>query len=436
MRQEQDSLGEWLLSDEDYFGIDTARIDSAIVVSGPCVPREIAVNIIRIRQAQAIAFGRIGAWSPRAAAAIEAAAAKMVAAEVDWTPHIRMNMLHGGGARSFVGNVDEVLANYGLEEIGSPRGEYHLLAELFQSNKGIEPIKTFMIAVNITLIEKMDTAIAVINKVIEKLITQAEKRKNQETIARIHFQEIKLTDMGSEFRPCAESLRRLLEQVERFRNQLLPGWYGSTEVLTVLREITGLELLKTEGEYEFPLSFDLYIGLSALIKTIATTLLQLCNNLRFYIGMSKELESSRFRSGPAFNPTSGEMVVLDTVSQITFQIIGKEAAIAAAISSGANGLAAYLPLVSSNLVYALGMLGDSLHLVAERLLSDLTGDQEVGKKAVADSLLQAEKLIPLIGYERAVQVARIAALTDKPVKTVVVKMKMMTEQQATDFLGG
>ena len=41
----------------------------------------------------------------------------------------------------------------------------------------------------------------------------------------------------------------------------------------------------------------------------------------------------------------------------------------------------------------------------------------------------SEKLISLIGYERAVQVARIAALTEKPVHTVVLRMKLLNEEQ-------
>ena len=44
--------------------------------------------------------------------------------------------------------------------------------------------------------------------------------------------------------------------------------------------------------------------------------------------------------------------------------------------------------------------------------------------------LQAERLIPILGYDRAVQVARIAALTEKPVWTVVAKMKLLSVEQA------
>ena len=53
--------------------------------------------------------------------------------------------------------------------------------------------------------------------------------------------------------------------------------------------------------------------------------------------------------------------------------------------------------------------------------------------AVEKTPLLAEKLIPLIGYERAVQVARIAALTEKPVHTVVVRMKLLSEDQAASL---
>jgi len=63
-------------------------------------------------------------------------------------------------------------------------------------------------------------------------------------------------------------------------------------------------------------------------------------------------------------------------------------------------------------------------------LTDLSGNAEAGRQMLEETPLQAEKLIPLLGYDRAVQVARIAALTEKPVSTVVVRMKLLNKAQA------
>ena len=61
MRQEQDSLGEVRLSDEEYFGISTARLLAVADSFGPRIPQRLAKNIVRVRQAQALARGRSAA---------------------------------------------------------------------------------------------------------------------------------------------------------------------------------------------------------------------------------------------------------------------------------------------------------------------------------------------------------------------------------------
>ena len=71
----------------------------------------------------------------------------------------------------------------------------------------------------------------------------------------------------------------------------------------------------------------------------------------------------------------------------------------------------------------------SLQLLSQQLKSGLTGIAEPGRLRAAASPLQAERLIPILGYERAVQVARIAALTEKPVRLVVEKMKLLSVEQ-------
>lgn len=432
MRRERDSLGEWLLSEDDYFGIGTARIVSAIDITGPCVPREIGANVIRIRQAQAIAFGKLGQWSALVAESIQATTAKMLSEQLDWSPNIRINTLHGGGARSYVSNVDEVIINLALVEGGRIKGDYHQLSVLGQLNTEADSLNTFMIAVHVALIERLNTAIAMIRKTIEVLKNQSVERNCQETVERIHYQEIKLTDMGCAFQICAESLARILEQMEYYRKQLRTVWRGPEEVLCVLREVLGVELEQAGGAYGFPVCADLYIGLSSIAKMLATTLLSFCNKMRFYVGVSKELESPRYRVGPAFNPTVSEMIVLDSVCQSAFHVIGCDAVIGQAVTSGSDGIAAYFPQIASNLMCALKGNTDATHLLVDKFLLELKGTSAIGAQAVAASCLQAEKLVPILGYERAVQVARIAALTEKPIKIVVVKMKMMTEQQADE----
>ena len=124
------------------------------------------------------------------------------------------------------------------------------------------------------------------------------------------------------------------------------------------------------------------------------------------------------------------MLIPDTVSQIAFQIVGNDASFDAAINSGSNGVSLYLPMVSTLLLGSAQLLTTALSLLGQDYLSEIHGNANVSARLLETTPLQAEKLIPILGYERAVQVARIAALTEKPVRMVVARMKLLTEEQA------
>ena len=110
-----------------------------------------------------------------------------------------------------------------------------------------------------------------------------------------------------------------------------------------------------------------------------------------------------------------------------------DAATTAAIQCGLDSAGAYAPLFSTEIFRSSEWLTASLQLLSQQLRSGLTGIVEPGRVRAAASPLQAERLIPLLGYERAVQVARIAALTEKPVRLVVEKMKLLSAEQLDDF---
>ncbi len=430
MRREQDSLGEFQLNENEYFGIGTARLLSVVGAGGPSLPKTLIINVARVRQAQAQLFGSSGVWSERLAEAIVTAGEKVATDEIDLIDQVVVRMLHGGGARSLVVNVDEVLANVALELQQRPKGEYHLLAPLFQLDSGFSHQNVFLVALHISLVQEIDALFSAVVQCSNVLRQQAERFQEQKKLAMIHFQAVKISAVGAELACCAESLARSVRMLNWYRAEFLQIWCDSSALAARLRVLVGVDVVQAEGRSEFPVSADLFCGVSSLFKTMAMSLLQLCNDLRLLVGMSKELDAPKRCTGPVFNPAVREMLIPDTVSQIAFQIIGNDASLVAAINAGPNGVAAYLPLVATHLIDGAQLLTTALNLLGQNFLGELNVNEAVVDQLTDATPLQAEKLIPLFGYDRAVQVARIAALTEKPVRTVVVRMKLMTEQQA------
>ena len=433
MRQERDALGEWRMEDDAFYGIATARLVSAITIPGPAFPTELLRNFLRVRQAQAVAFGRSKRWGAQVSSALERAAGRLIADETLLVGKGRVLPLHGGGVRSLVLNLDEVLANVALIEMGAAPGDYHLLAPLFHLDRGIQSLAAYMTAFHIALLDGFVRLDAAFDAALTALAEQKQAFSRQETVSRLQFQDVELSTLGADFGRCQESLLRCRRQLEYWRAGLIPCWQGPPEVLPVLRELTELELAVRLSVEDFPRNTDLYAAISSYFKNTAQALLPFCHRLRELIGHSRELDLPRLRSNTSFSPAQHEFLLLDTISQLGCAICGADAATTAAIQCGLDSAGAYAPLFSTEIFRSSEWLTASLQLLSQQLRSGLTGIVEPGRVRAAASPLQAERLIPLLGYERAVQVARIAALTEKPVRLVVEKMKLLSAEQLDDF---
>ena len=429
MRQEYDSLGEFQLSDDEYFGIATARMLAIVDLCGPRIPHLLAVNVVRVRQAQALALGQSGVWTDVLSESIQAAAERLIADEVFFATQLRICSLHGGGARSLVANIDEVLANVALQLQRKSLGEYHWVAPLLRLDSGFSAQQVCLIALHISLSQLLDELVTRLTEAVSLLQSLAQELSGQATVAHMDYQDVKITDLGSGFACCADGLLRIQRQIIWYRSELLQLWSENPDVFRCLQALLGIDCVQNETGRDFPVGSDLYLGLSGLVKTAAGLLLQFCNELKQQVCLSKEIEWSKRVASPVFNPAGREVFVPDTICQIVFHIIGCDATVMAAATSGSNAVVHSFPLISTCLLNSVQQLSVAVKLLTDNCLVGLRGNSEAGLAAVVNTPLQAEKLISLIGYERAVQVARIAALTEKPVHTVVLRMKLLNEEQ-------
>lgn len=435
MRSERDLLGERPLPQEAYYGINTARLLDAAPLSGPGYPIELIRNIVRFRQAQAVALGGSGAWHPKTASVIQHAADKILDNRSGFIEQFRILPQHGGGARSLVMNVDEVLANIALQELGRNLGEYHFVPQLFQAERETQYTEIFFIAMHLALRENVDVIRHELAKLIEVLTNKTEEYHRFKTVTTLQFREVRISRIGTEFSCCRDGLVTGLTQLEHASSRLNAPWTGPEAVLDAIRRTTDSELDFRANALADTFDMDPYLHYLGIMKAISLRLLRFSNQLRYMIGVTGDLEEARLRIPPAFNPNAHEFIIPDTVSQLAISIIGADATATFCITGSVDNSAAFAPLLASQLVWSGKWLTEALQILENGYVADLTANTECAAAKVAKTPLQAERLVDALGYERAVQVARIAALTNKPVQKVVHKMKLMDEEEVLRHLG-
>jgi len=86
-------------------------------------------------------------------------------------------------------------------------------------------------------------------------------------------------------------------------------------------------------------------------------------------------------------------------------------------------------VIAYNLFNSIDMLGQSCRTLAERCIRGITANRQVARQMVDHSIGLVTALNPVIGYERATEIAREAVATGRGVAEIVVEKGYLTRDQ-------
>lgn len=110
------------------------------------------------------------------------------------------------------------------------------------------------------------------------------------------------------------------------------------------------------------------------------------------------------------------------------QVMGHHTAITVAGQSGNFQLNVMLPLIALDLLDSIGLLGNTMRLLADNVIAGLQVRRDVVADALQRNPILVTALNPVIGYEKAAAIAKQAYKQQRPVLEVAVEVTGMTEQ--------
>ena len=289
MRVEHDMLGEKEVPATVYWGIHTQRALENFPFASGRVPFELIRAMAMVKRAAAGANRDLGYLSAEKAAAIITACDEIMAGQL--TDQFPLDALQGGAGTSTHMNVNEVIANRGLEILGRDKGDYaglHPLQDvnLHQSTNDVYPTAVKVAA--ILELKRLSDAIA--------LLQGALQRKEKEfadiiKLGRTEMQDAVPITLGSEFSGWAEAVARdrwrTFKCEERLRVVNIGGTAVGTGigaprdyiflVIEKLREATGLGLSRAENLVGETANADTFVEVSGILKAHMVNILKMSN---------------------------------------------------------------------------------------------------------------------------------------------------------------
>lgn len=122
-------------------------------------------------------------------------------------------------------------------------------------------------------------------------------------------------------------------------------------------------------------------------------------------------------------------VIAEVVNQVAFHIIGNDLTITMAAEGGQLELNAFEPIVFYCLFQSIDTLSYAVNTFNDNCVSGITANEERCRELVENSVGIITALCPHVGYEKAAELAKEAILTGKPIRSLVLKEKLMTEDE-------
>jgi aspartate ammonia-lyase len=420
-RIEKDQIGEIEVDSDSLVGIHTQRALSNFNVSGRMVPSVLISAYAEVKLACARTNYQLGYITEKLYKSIEIACKEMIIGELN--KYIKVDFYQGGAGTSTNLTICEVLANRTLQLLGKEPGDYSNCHPIETLNLHQSTNDTYPTALKVSiykLLKKLETEITLLQ---EEFQDKEKQYSDVILIGRTELMDAVPMTFGRKFGAWAEAFNRdrwrVYKATERIRVVNLGGTAIGTglgapreyifKVVDELRSITQLPFSRAENMVEATQNADVFVEVMGMLKAHAMNLMKLSGDLRVLsmgpdAGIS-ELRLPEIQAGSSIMPNKVNPVVPEMMAQVAFQVAAFDQAIAWAVGSGQLELNAFLPLIAGNMIESLEILISTNRITREKCIADIQVNVETCKKHAMSSRAITTVLVPIIGYEKATEIA-------------------------------
>ncbi len=444
-RTERDSMGELKVPASAMWGAQTQRAVQNFPVSGLPLPKPFIRALGLIKEAAAHVNRELGLLDDGRAGAIEAAARRVAAGEVN--EQFPIDVFQTGSGTSSNMNANEVIAYLANREgdLGIHPNDH---VNMGQSSNDVIPTA---IQVSACLLAS-EELIPALRHLAETLDIKAEELTGIAKTGRTHLMDAMPVTFAQELGCWSAQIRSGIKRIKSALKRLRKLPQGGTAVGTginahpefgprvaaALEQSTGVKFRSADNYFEGMSSQDAAVELSGQLKTLACSLMKIANDLRLMnsgpLAGFGEIELPALQPGSSIMPGKVNPVIPEAVCMVCAQVIGNDATITIAGQSGLFQLNVMLPVVALNLLQSLEILASVSRLLADSAISGFKVRQDNISKALQRNPILVTALNPVIGYELGAATAKKAYKEGRPIKDVALETTHLSAEELDRLL--
>ena len=449
-RIEKDSLGEFPVPKDAWYGIQTARAVHNFPISGRRPDHDFVLAHVLIKRAAAVANHKAGWLDEKLCRAIVEACDKIVGGE--YLDQFVVDRFQAGAGTSHNMNSNEVIANLANVALGGERGEYKPVHPNDHVNMGQSTNDTIPSAIRLTALAKLPRLLAAVQAMADEYARTGAEEIDTVKSGRTHLQDAVPTTLGREFNAYAWILRRCAGRLDETRDALCEIGLGGSAAGTGLNtapnyaQNAAAELARLTGEPIRPAA-DLAAQmqsttdiqrLSSAIRDLTLEITRIANDMRLLASGPRtgigEILLPAVQPGSSIMPGKVNPVMFEMLNQVCFQVLGQDAAIAHMTQAGQLELNVMMPAMGSALFDAMDWLTNAIRAATEFNLKGLKVERERCREFLHISCGLATLLNNEIGYAAAAEVAKESEKSGKPVRDVVAARGIMSANKFDELV--
>ena len=444
-RKAHDSLGEVRVPADALWGAQTQRAIENFDIAGEPMPAPFIHALGLVKWAAAVANGRLGELDPPVADAVAAAALEV--AEGRYDAQFPVDLFQTGSGTSSNMNANEVIARLAVQRLGRA---VHPNDDVNRGQSSNDTVPTAIhVAARLQLHRRVLPALEGLASAIEDAATRAGE---QLKTGRTHLMDAlpmylasefgawrsQLHDAAARLRDSDARLRRLAQGGTAIGSGLNAHPAFGEQVAALLGERTGLAFETAPDRYAALAAQDTLVEFSGQLRVAAVALAKIANDLRWMnsgpLAGLGELRLPALQPGSSIMPGKVNPVVPEAVLMATAAVHGHDTAAGIAGRSGNFQLNTMLPLLAHAVLTSERLVAGCADALAKHVFPGLRLNPGRLEAPLAHNPLLATALNPVVGYDRAVEIAGRAFREGRPVLDIAVEVTGMDRAELARLL--
>lgn len=445
MRTERDSMGDVEVPDGAYYGASTQRAVENFPISDLRFGRRFIWALGLIKGSAAEVNKSMGNVEADTADAITAAADEVM--EGGFDDHFVVDIFQTGSGTSTNMNANEVIANRATEILGGELGSklVHPNDHVNFGQSSNDVIPTAMHVAAVSAIE-LDLIPALTN-LKESLEAKAVEFDDVLKSGRTHLQDATPVRLGQEFSGYAAQIDKGIERMQVASAELRELALGGTavgtginapagfaaETIAIMSHRSGFDFREADNHFEAQAAKDAFVSASGALKTVATSLFKIVNDLRWLSSGPRngigEISLPSLQPGSSIMPGKINPVIPEAVMMIAARVYGNDTTITWGGANGNFELNVMMPVMAHAMLESIELLGSGCRVLKDKTVDGITANTERAAWLLDQNAIVATSLVPYIGYDKVSEIIKKAFSEGRGVREVALEMEVLPEDE-------